>query len=268
MMLDGASRFYRFYLQVREAVGMDLEYRSLSPGVYVIHDEQLGVHIICYLLTADERKTTGNPDKREIHIDEDYWMNRPHVVLSRIAALAGRAVRVHARDTVIARIDKKMSMSFLHEHHLNVALPGKYRYGLFLNGELVAVAVFSGGRRMRDKPEGYRSFELLRFCHKRGAHVVGGLSKLMGGFRRDFNPGDIMTYADKDWTDGKRYEKIGFEVVGETAPQGFWVDPATWNRYSSENLPATLHGMTDEELRQVGYIQVRNSGSLKLVKRY
>ncbi|ULT28536.1 hypothetical protein KUH03_19615 [Sphingobacterium sp. E70] len=91
-----------------------------------------------------------------------------------------------------------MSQRFLVEHHLQTALPGKYRYGLYEQGELVSIAVFSGGRRMNDKNEEYRSFELLRFCNKSGYNVIGGLSKLITAFAKDFHPGDIMTYTDRD----------------------------------------------------------------------
>ncbi len=247
---------------------MELDLRALSPDACLVYGPQLEINLIYYRLEAHGRTTAGEAEKREIHIDEDLWMSQPDLLLQRIVALAGQATRVHARDTVVTRIDKQVAMAFQAEHHLNVALPGKYRYGLFLDGELAAIAVYSGGRRMQNQAEEYRSFELLRFCHKQGLHVVGGLSKLIEGFRKDFEPGDIMTYADKDWTDGQRYEKTGFEIVGEIEPRVFWVDPRTWTRYAADSLPESLANKTEEALRHDGYMPVTNSGSLKLVKRF
>lgn len=267
-MFNVNSRFFRFFSLLQEALEMDLELKSLSPDACLVYGPQLEINILYYRLEAEKRMTTGEAGKREIHVDEDLWMSQPDLLLKRIAALAGHATRVHARDTVVTRIDKQVAMGFQAEHHLNVALPGKYRYGLFLDGELAAIAVYSGGRRMHGQSEDYRSFELLRFCHKQGLHVVGGLSKLIEGFRKDFEPGDIMTYADKDWTDGQRYQKTGFEIVGEIAPRVFWLDPRTWQRYSMDSLPESLANKTEETLRDAGYLPVINSGSLKLVKRF
>src|SRR5690606_26961847 len=134
-------------------------------------------------------------DTRPFHIDQDQILKNASKICFRLYALLGGGKVVYGRQTAAARLEQKAALAFLEEHHLQVALPGKYRYGLFHAGELVSVAVFSGGRRMRDKADGYRSFELLRFCHKSGYRVVGGLSKLLKAFITDFQPGDIMTYV-------------------------------------------------------------------------
>lgn len=267
-MFNVDSRFYRFFSRLQKALEMELDLKALSPNACLIYGDQLEINLVYYRLSGGRRITSGEAGKREIHVDEDLWMRRPDLLLSRIVALAGYAARVHARDTVVSRIDKRIAMEFQAEHHLNVALPGKYRYGLFWEGELVAIAVFSGGRRMRGEAGSYRSFELLRFCHKQGLHIVGGLSKLIEGFRKDFAPGDIMTYADKDWTDGQGYQKTGFQLVGEVEPSLFWVDSRTGERYAADHLPESLAGKSDSVLRYEGYVPVTNSGSLKLVKRF
>jgi hypothetical protein len=91
---------------------------------------------------------------------------------------------------------------------------------------LVAVATFSAGRKMKNKPEYYRSYELIRFANKIGFRVVGGLSKLIKGFLNEREVGDIMTYVDRTWSRGKGFEKIGFEKIGELPP--FEIDN-NWN---------------------------------------
>lgn len=191
-----------------------------------------------------------NESASVLHIDIDQLVSSQAKIVRRIKVLYGLGDRIYARQTVVARIDKSVSMSFLEEHHVNIAVAGKYRYGLFYKGELVSIAVFSGGRLMRDEKVGYRSFELIRFCHKADLLVVGGLSKLLKAFIKDFNPQDIMTYADLDWTTESSLGKIGFDIIERTAPQQFFVE---------NNVRKSLLERQKEE----GYL-VTNRGSLKL----
>jgi len=185
-----------------------------------------------------------------IHIDIDQIESSQQILLQRLRGLHGIGKRIYARQTVVARIDKKVTLDFLTDHHLNVALAGKYRYGLFYNGDLVSVAVFSGGRLMKDEREGYRSFELIRFCHKADFLVIGGLSKLIKAFVSDFHPQDIMTYADLDWTNESSLERIGFKTLNTILPQTFYV----------------VHGgrQVHKPQENEDYYEVQNRGSLKL----
>ncbi len=197
--------------------------------------------------------------KRRIIISEQQLGLQLPKIKNRIKALSGKAVKIYARETVLARIDKKQALAFQEEHHLQIVLPGKYRYGLFYQGELVSVAVFSGGRKMRDYAEEYRSFELLRFCHKSDHIVIGGLSKLIKAFKKDFNPDDIMTYVDMDWAQDSSLKAIGFEERGMRKGETFWV---------SEGIQYIIG--KEEELLEIadnhpnGYLY-RNLGSIKLV---
>lgn len=170
-----------------------------------------------------------------IHIDEDQLQQKFNIIVCRIVAQSTNNRRIYARKTVVARIDKKLTVQFLGEHHLQTALAGKYRYGLFEQGELVSVAVFSGGRRMNNTDEDYRSFELLRFCNKSGYNVIGGLSKLIKAFSEDFSPGDIMTFTDRDWSQSSSLARIGFIPKEITPPIKFWVIGTHRYSYRSED---------------------------------
>lgn len=234
------------------------------------------LHLLFYGAKATERiPHEAETGQHTIHLDSDLWVHKPEIILSRINAKLGLARKIHARQTQVARIDKAQAMNFQMTHHLQVALPGKYRYGLFLQGELVAVAVFSGGRKMKSLSAELRSFELLRFCHKTDLIVVGGLSKLLRSFEKEFSPGDIMTYIDRDWSDGKSFERIGFEKAGDMPPQEFWLDSRTHQRYTAFDLPEpapSLEKRTAEEdgtakLEEPHWIQKENAGSLKMIKR-
>lgn len=185
-----------------------------------------------------------------IHIDIDQILTIPSKLLARLKGLHNAGQRIYGRQTVVARIDKKTALAFQEEHHIQAALPGKYRYGLYFQGDLVSIAIFSGGRHMRDQAKEYRSFELLRFCHKADNLIIGGLSKLIKAFVADFKPQDIMTYADLDWTQDSSLHTIGFETVGQIAPQKYYIV----NGIRQFVLP-------DEN---DSFYQIQNLGSLKL----
>jgi hypothetical protein len=193
-----------------------------------------------------------------IQIDEDIWLRKSELLLNRLKVLMGRGERVYARQCVTARIDKQTALDFQKEHHLQEELPGKYRYGLFHHGELVAVMVFSGGRLMRHS-ENYRSFECLRFCSKQRLVIIGGFSKLLKAFVLDFKPNDIMTYVDADWSNGSKFEKLGFIKILVTQPQAFFVN-------KENNKRTVLRESEDYENFNTSFYKVANSGSIKMIK--
>jgi len=215
--------------------------------------------ILFYLPGASRiKKIEGQEyNKLLIHIDEDVWLSKPELLLNRIKVLIGKGERIYARQCITARIDKQTALSFQKEHHLQAELPGKYRYGLFFQGELVAVIIFSGGRSMRHS-ENYRSFECLRFCSKQRLIVIGGFSKLLKTFILDFKPNDIMTYVDADWSDGSKFEKLGFIRIKVTDPQVFLVNKENNERKVIQN--------SEGQYNDSSYYKVANSGSIKMIK--
>lgn len=245
----------QFKLRLEKALEVSLTLCQLD-GFLQITSAKLTSEILLYPHNKPVRHQTTKPC---IHIDEDQLISKFDLIIRRIVSKAKNDKRVYARNTVVARIDKKTSLQFLVEHHLQTALPGKYRYGLYERGELVAVAIFSGGRRMLDREEDYRSFELLRFCNKSGLNVIGGLSKLIKAFRHDFSPGDIMTFTDRDWSQHSSLEKIGFVAKEITAPINFWIAGTT--RYAYRN---TAELNTLREQFPSGFPK-ENMGSIKMI---
>ncbi len=248
-------------LAIRLKIGLEQQLEVQLPlieldGFIQITATEITKNIFIY---PNERFFRYQISESGIHIDEDQLTQKFDLIVRRIVAKSKNNRRIYARKTVVARIDKKVSQQFLVEHHLQTALPGKYRYGLYEQGELVSIAVFSGGRRMNDKNEEYRSFELLRFCNKSGYNVIGGLSKLITAFAKDFHPGDIMTYTDRDWSQHSSLEKIGFTTKEITSPINFWV--AGRHRYTyrtKEELQALM------ERAQTG-LPKENMGSIKMI---
>ena len=209
-----------------------------------------------------------------VHLWQDMWVSRQEIVRSRIAALSGSGVRIHARQTTVQRITKDEIRCFFAANHLQGAVNARYHYGLFSGGQLVAAASFSAGRTVvRDGVAG-RSFELLRYASLLHHRVVGGLGKLMARFMEEVKPDDIMTYADLDWASGKGYQTLNFKQIAVTPPQSFWIHPAGMIRYYPHRLPQQLtdefkrqdyYANIDNYLKDKGYVRIYNAGNLKFL---
>jgi hypothetical protein len=204
---------------------------------------------------------------------EDVWYAKKEIVKSRISAILGISQRIPGRVTEARKIDRPTAADFLEENHLQGVVSSKIRYGLFLPERyyrvldadyqmdrtakecLVAVATFSHPRTFEREGNPFRSYELTRFANLKNTTVVGGFDKLLHAFTSDYLPGDIMTYADLEWSDGASYRRLGFEAVSDKGPICFRVDPLTNTRYPENR--ASGHDKL---------IKVYNEGSRKFVR--
>ncbi len=134
-----------------------------------------------------------------------------------------RNTSIFARNCEIKKIDKSVAETFLNQHHLLGATNGAFNYGIFYKAELIAVATFSKGRKMNRLEAHQRSFELIRFACQSGISITGGLSKVLKHFCLEKNPGDIMTYIDKQFYNGAGFIKIGFKSLGNSEPNWFLI---------------------------------------------
>jgi len=156
-----------------------------------------------------------------VHIFTHLMDHKLDLVFSRLSSIIGiNSKKVFARKCKITQITSKQSKKFLNTNHLQGNVNASIRYGLFSDDELVSVMTFSKTR----KSLGHITkdcYELLRFCTKDNTTIVGGASKLLKQFLRDYNPTQLITYADKCWSDGEFYKKIGFTYDHSSAP-GYW----------------------------------------------
>ncbi|WP_431295295.1 hypothetical protein [Pedobacter sp. P26] len=173
--------------------------------------------------------------------------------MARIKSLLGKNIRIHGRKTKVFKITKPVADSFLIENHLQGSVNSRYKIGLFEKDELVAVATFSALRKM-NHTENYKSAELIRFAVKAGYSITGGLSKLISFFAATYQPNDLMTYADRDWSAGEAYIKLGFRQTAVLEPQIYILD---------ENLNRQL-----KKDQQVFAQEVYHTGSLKFILQF
>jgi len=188
-----------------------------------------------------------------VHLWEDIWLSRSTQVIARIKSLLGLNIRIHGRKTKVHKLTKPIAEHFIDENHLQGSVNSRYKLGLFVKEELVGVATFSSLRKM-SHTENYRSIELIRFAVKAGFSVSGGLSKLIAYMVNLLKPNDLMTYADRDWSAGEVYIRLGFEQKGILEPQSFQLD---------EQLKRILIKSETTSAEKVF-----NTGSLKFILRF
>ncbi|MFZ4796471.1 MAG: hypothetical protein ACOYMA_03195 [Bacteroidia bacterium] len=193
----------------------------------------------------------------------DDWFNKKEIVLSIINSKTGENKRVFARNCEVKKVNKLQAEAFINQNHLLGYKTAYFKYALFYQHEVIAIATFSKGRKMNRLDANKRSFELISFCCKKNVSVTGGLSKLLKAFVTDLQPGDIMTYIDKEWSDGNSYLKLGFKLHSETEPQTFVFDKINFEKYFSEKLPENI--LIELQSNNSNLEKVKNSGNLKLV---
>ena len=209
-------------------------------------------------------------NQRIIHLWEDVYLSKTELVNARILAIMGVFTRLHGRHCFVKRIDKPSADNFLKINHLQDSVKAKSKYGLFLKPQyverfsgtveggadfLIAVATFSGARTMKiGERAGKRSYELIRFASLKDYVVVGGMDKLLKAFSEEHQPDDIMSYADRDWSDGRSYDKLGFSKIENSSPQTFFINLRTLKRLS-------IREITDDKC-----LEIFNAGSIKFIK--
>jgi len=61
-------------------------------------------------------------------------------------------------------------------------------------------------------------YELVRFCSKLNTSIQGGANRLLVAFEKDFSPISIVSYANKQWSNGNVYSKLGFTHESDSPP--------------------------------------------------
>ena len=74
---------------------------------------------------------------------------------------------------------------------------------------------------MGRKVSGEGEYELSRYCGNFHFYVIGGASKLLKYFERNYKPKKIVTYADKRWSMGDLYFNLGFTHTHDSTPN-YW----------------------------------------------
>lgn len=168
-----------------------------------------------------------------IHIWEDLFLNKREIVFSRISNLLGVSKKIYARNCKVSFISNVEYRDFVDGNHLQGYVSSKLRIGIFYNDDLVGIMSFGGLRRALGQRGEAGTYELLRFCNRLGYTIVGGASKMLSFFIKEISPIKIISYADKSWSSGGIYYRLGFKFLSETAPNYYWIRGGVrYNRFS------------------------------------
>lgn len=182
----------------------------------------------------DKLNYSINSGIRLINIFEDEWLFKSDIVKSRIKSLLGKSEnKVYARKCKVKDITYHESEVFLNNTHIQGNAISKYHYGLFYNNELVAVMTFCKLRKNLNRNNEENVYELLRYSSKLNTNVIGGAGKLFKHFIKTIKPLKIISYADKRWSNGNLYEKLGFTHIRDSKPNYYYiVNGKRENRFS------------------------------------
>ena len=137
--------------------------------------------------------------------------------LSMINNRLGFNERIYARKCIIKELKSTEIKDFLNNNHLQGFINSSINLGLYHNNELVSVMTFSKPRFNKNY-----DYELIRFCNKLNTSVIGSASKLFNYFIKNYNPKSIISYANRRFSNGSIYEKLGFKFLRKTEPNYFY----------------------------------------------
>ena len=153
------------------------------------------------------------------HIFEDEYLDvgKRKIWESVLKNKMGISNRIYARKCTVKELPSLEANQFIEMNHLQGKCVASIRLGLYYNNELVSIMTFGKSRYNKST-----QYELIRFCSKLNTTVVGGASKLLKYFERNYSPSSIVSYANRRWSAGSLYETLGFEFLHNSAPNYFY----------------------------------------------
>lgn len=209
-----------------------------------------------------------------IQIFSDEWINKTEIVKTKLKnILKLETNRIYARKCIIKEIDPKQKNIFLNQYHIQGECKSGIRLGLYYNDELAAVMTFQKPRIAigRTKNNIENSYELVRYASS--INVIGGASKLLKHFIKEYKPNYIYSYSDNRWTNpnDNMYLKIGFTKIHISSPNYFYTKDFSkrYHRYNFnkgvlKRLGAdTEHKTENEIMKEWGYARIWDCGNTK-----
>jgi hypothetical protein len=163
------------------------------------------------------------------------WQDKntdPDLILSWIKSKLGRTdKRVYARQCEIRAVPIQEYKGFMGKHHLQGYVSAKIMLGLYYKGSLTSAMGISNVKG---------DWILNRFASERHHLVVGGFSKLLSHFIKEYQPESIITFSDMSYSDGNVYLKTGFkEISVSQQPRLYYTDGITLEnrmRFQRKNI--------------------------------
>jgi len=200
-----------------------------------------------------------------ITIFSNFWKSKPDIVKNILINRLGiNKEKIYARKCSIKEIKSKDIKTFLEKYHIQGYTPASVCLGLYYKDDLKAVMTFSKSRIAIGKNK--NGNELVRFASK--TRVVGGASKLLKYFVQNYSQDEIYSYSNNEWSNGKLYNSLGFELVKEISPSYWYLKPREEKlvhrfNFAKQKLVAQGYdpALTEKQItHQIGLLKVWDCG--------
>jgi hypothetical protein len=160
-----------------------------------------------------------------LHFFEDELLEKYDIIESMIKSKLGIINnKIFARKCQIKEINPKTAFGFLIKNHIQGNVNASIKLGLYYNNELVSIMTFGKLRNvLGNKIKNDNEYEMLRFCNKLNTIVVGGASKLYSFFKLKYKPFNVISFANRRYSNGNLYKQLGFNLKYNTAPNYWYV---------------------------------------------
>lgn len=203
---------------------------------------------------------------RIVQIWSDSWLHQQDRTKNFIKNLLSPGKTIGARKCTIQTLTTTEYREFLDEMHMQGASGASERYGLFHDGALLSVMGFKKVP-LNNVNSGY---ELCRFANK---NVVGGFSKLLKEFSRNFPNVDVYSFADMETVhpNNNVYVKNGFVEVSRIDADYKYFNPRSklrehkfgWRKSRFSKLGYDITGKTEINLAlEAGLLRCWDSGKI------
>lgn len=190
-------------------------------------------------------------------IKNDIWKS---ILMSKL----GMTSKIYARNCTVSSVSNAEATEFLKLNHLQGFAGGETKLGLYHNSELVQVMII--GKSRYNKKIGH---ELVRLSSKKYLTIVGGVSKLLKNINYP-----LISYADRRYSMGSSYKKIGFVELQPSPPGYYYWDNGTLEsrvKYQKHKLESKLPiydpSLTEKENMILnGYYRIWDCGNRVFIK--
>jgi hypothetical protein len=198
-----------------------------------------------------------------IQIFDDEWYSKKDIVKSRLLSALGISKKVYARKCKVRHVTPCEYKTFVDKYHLQGYVSASVLYGLTLNDQVVAVMSFSKARYHNT------GYELIRYCSD--GNIVGGASRLFSAFVNKYNPKEVISYANRCWSNGNLYKQLGFSDITSCQDNtGFWYvkdfkryHRTTFNKKRLIKLGYDAKLTGDVIMEHAGYMRIYDCGNYK-----
>lgn len=208
----------------------------------------------------NKTKECENQGIQLLQFYSDEWLNKPEIVKSIITSKLNLNEKIYARKCEKVIIDTHTKNTFLNQNHIQGEDKSKVKLGLLYCNELVCLMTFTKSRFNKNY-----IWELSRFSNKIGLNVIGGFSKLLKWFRENYD-GNIVSYADRRYSNGNVYIKNSFNIIKVNSPSYYYVDKNYNQRYNRMKFQKKLIGAYQctefEKAREMGYNKIFDCGNI------